>query len=404
MCIELFAPLWQCIQWLPAQTLQDGYQGEEDPLALLQTLLYHLFSLLCVPSSLRVFHPFCLKLLVRALAVRTQPWDAPCGMKSPFGLDRVSFCTPEFSAWIYLCLGYTPKGSYFPTGHSNHFLETPPSKNPFWEPLFPLKPTTRHLLRALLQGSYPAEVRKWNISQFFSAKGVVKFGVKFWWNFPCFVFQGLGARGKISPKYRCDHSTDPSENLLQSPFQDLRAPFSEPFLEVCVVVRPLYAQGPKIEKHFPRSPSGIEIFKRDWTVQASCPPNPYFLCGVLKVRIGSFQARLKVSSEIEHFPSWIEILFNLWALYRSLGNGVSKNRVRNRCPYRRCGVDTENPYRLFSLILCSGEPLEAEFTRWLWRHRGCRYWISVSGSQKSAIFSHNSAIFSQNSAIFRPCE
>ena len=31
---------------------------------------------------------------------------------------------------------------------------------------------------------------------------------------------------------------------------------------------------------------------------------------------------------------------------RSLGNGVRKNGVRNRCPYRRCGVDTEIPYRL----------------------------------------------------------
>ena len=46
--------------------------------------------------------------------------------------------------------------------------------------------------------------------------------------------------------------------------------------------------------------------------------------------------------------------------FRSLGNGVRKNGVRDRCPYRRCGVDTEIPYRLFSLILCSGESVEAE--------------------------------------------
>ena len=58
--------------------------------------------------------------------------------------------------------------------------------------------------------------------------------------------------------------------------------------------------------------------------------------------------------------------------YRSLGNGVPKNGVRNRCPYRRCGVDTEIPYRLLSLILCSGESVEAEFSRWFWRHRGSR--------------------------------
>ena len=36
----------------------------------------------------------------------------------------------------------------------------------------------------------------------------------------------------------------------------------------------------------------------------------------------------------------------LQGFLRSLGNGVRKNGVRNRCPYRRCGVDTEIPYRL----------------------------------------------------------
>ena len=45
------------------------------------------------------------------------------------------------------------------------------------------------------QSSYPAEVRKWNFSPFFSAKDVVKFGVKIWWNFPRYVFQGLGDNG-----------------------------------------------------------------------------------------------------------------------------------------------------------------------------------------------------------------
>ena len=44
----------------------------------------------------------------------------------------------------------------------------------------------------------PCRVRKWNFSPFFSAKGVVKLGVKFWRNFPCYVFQGLGVRRKIS--------------------------------------------------------------------------------------------------------------------------------------------------------------------------------------------------------------
>ena len=34
------------------------------------------------------------------------------------------------------------------------------------------------------------------------------------------------------------------------------------------------------------------------------------------------------------------------SIFRSLGNGVRKNGVRNRCPYRRCGFDTQIPYRL----------------------------------------------------------
>ena len=37
------------------------------------------------------------------------------------------------------------------------------------------------------------------------------------------------------------------------------------------------------------------------------------------------------------------------------------------------GVDTEFPYRLFSLILCPGESVEAELSHWFWRHPGGRY-------------------------------
>ena len=53
-----------------------------------------------------------------------------------------------------------------------------------------------------------------------------------------------------------------------------------------------------------------------------------------------------------------------------IGNGVRGNGVRNRCPYRRWGADTEFPYRLFSLIFCRGESVEAELSHWFWRHRG----------------------------------
>ena len=64
------------------------------------------------------------------------------------------------------------------------------------------------------QSSYPAEVRKWKFSPFFSAKGVVKFGVKFWWNFPRYVFQGLGVRRKISPKFHIKNGVE-NENFTQ---------------------------------------------------------------------------------------------------------------------------------------------------------------------------------------------
>ena len=44
--------------------------------------------------------------------------------------------------------------------------------------------------------------------------------------------------------------------------------------------------------------------------------------------------------------SWIHPLISCPVpFFRSLGNGVRKNGVRNQCPYRRCGVDTEIPHR-----------------------------------------------------------
>ena len=64
--------------------------------------------------------------------------------------------------------------------------------------------------------------------------------------------------------------------------------------------------GPKDWKKS-RSPSGIEIFKRDWTFPASRPRNPYLLWGMWTSGIDNLQARLRLSSEIDYF-------FNLWAL------------------------------------------------------------------------------------------
>ena len=68
-------------------------------------------------------------------------------------------------------------------------------------------------------------------------------------------------------------------------------------------------EGPKDWKKS-RSPSGIEIFNRDWNFQASHQPNPYFLWGILKVRDWKFQSRLIFSIEIENFNrDWFFSIF-----------------------------------------------------------------------------------------------
>ena len=79
----------------------------------------------------------------------------------------------------------------------------------------PKDPTQGRAQTMNSQSSYPAEVRKWSFFPFFSAKGVVKFGVKFWWNFPCYVFQGLGVRRKISPKFHVKNGVKKTENFTQ---------------------------------------------------------------------------------------------------------------------------------------------------------------------------------------------
>ena len=51
---------------------------------------------------------------------------------------------------------------------------------------------------------------------------------------------------------------------------------------------------------------------------------------------------------------------------RSLGNGARKESMS----VSTMRVDTEFPYRFFSLILCCGESVEAELSHGFWRHRG----------------------------------
>ena len=74
-------------------------------------------------------------------------------------------------------------------------------------------------------------------------------------------------------------------------------------------------RGPKSWK-FSRSPSGIEIFKRDWNewhfqarlkISSKPPTKPHIFVGNSQGQDWKFQARLKFSSEIEHFKRNLEI-------------------------------------------------------------------------------------------------
>ena len=57
-----------------------------------------------------------------------------------------------------------------------------------------------------------------------------------------------------------------------------------------------FPKGPKIENF-----QDLEIFKRDGKFQAHCPPDAYFLWGILEGRDSNFQSRLKFPSGIENF-------------------------------------------------------------------------------------------------------
>ena len=99
-----------------------------------------------------------------------------------------------------------PPSKFFVFASFLHFKEeTQPEHKEFWRLKAPKKVNSGmgFLVKSLCLGVlFGLEKRGSEIFlSFFSAKGVVKLGVKFWWNFSCYVFQGLGVRGKISPKF-----------------------------------------------------------------------------------------------------------------------------------------------------------------------------------------------------------
>ena len=103
-------------------------------------------------------------------------------------------------------------------------------------------PQTRHEPR---QSSYPAEVRKWNSSPFFSAKGVVKFGVKFSaLRFPRF---GCAAENftKISRQKRCEKRKI-SRKFHSAGAQRWHEP--QPDMKLRILVRPCHAMAENVAK------------------------------------------------------------------------------------------------------------------------------------------------------------
>ena len=99
--------------------------------------------------------------------------------------------------------------------------------------------------------------------------------------------------------------TMPNPPSLQNPYRQEAIAKPNIFHQNCNVkcLRPPLPYGPKDWKKS-RSPSGIEIFNRDWKFQASHPANPYF-CGEL------WRSGLK-------FSIGLEIFYRDW-FFESLG-------------------------------------------------------------------------------------
>ena len=105
------------------------------------------------------------------------------------------------------------------------------------------------------------------------------------------------------------------------------------------------------------------------TQKRSGDPNPQSFSKSTAVQIRKW-AEYCFESTVKPLSSVFETVLPEPYSARFRETGSAKNGVCNRCPYRRCRVDTEFPYQLFSLILCLGESVEAELSHWFWRHRG----------------------------------
>ena len=110
----------------------------------------------------------------------------------------------------------------------------------------------------------------------------------------------------------------------------------------CKAMKQSHPKGPKIEKNS-RSPSGIEIFNRDWKFQASHPPNPYFSWGNSEGEDWKFQIEIENFERDWNFQSRLNF-FNLWAL-----GGHEPVIV-----YVDAEIEESNPYNVTRLVKSSG--------------------------------------------------
>ena len=130
----------------------------------------------------------------------------------------------------------------------------------------------------------------------------------------------------------------------------------------------------------------LEIFKRDWKFQASRPPNPYFLWGILNLRDWNFQAyRMKFSSEIENFNrDWFFSIFgplgkvtpnclksdsgpqeSLLTLRATQGGGRDKGafRVVNNCEQTQTNADKRRQTQALAEVNTWANASKCEQTR-----------------------------------------
>ena len=118
------------------------------------------------------------------------------------GITEINLKIIKFGSVIFLCVMVQTWGQTSQTQ-----LETELQTNPLHSRALHRLTISKKLIinyGVNNQSSYPAETRKWNFSPFFSAKDVVKFGVKFSaLRFPGFGFLTENFT-KISRQKRCE--------------------------------------------------------------------------------------------------------------------------------------------------------------------------------------------------------